>query len=83
MQLAMTIGTDNLDQLDSMYNPTPQDVLRGIPGISSRNYKRVMHNVKDLKTLSEMSKQKLAVVLGGDEVCARMVYDFFRNDPNK
>ncbi|CAG8539747.1 12641_t:CDS:10 [Ambispora leptoticha] len=75
---AMAIGLEGGEDADSDYNITPQDFLRALPGITSKNYKRVMSRVENLKELSEMSLTDMQALIG--EQYGRLLYDFFNKD---
>ncbi|KAG0345703.1 hypothetical protein BG005_001192 [Podila minutissima] len=43
---AQAVGVDPDQEIDSAFNLTPQDILRSLPGITSKNYKQVMNSVR-------------------------------------
>ncbi|CAG8531507.1 8007_t:CDS:10 [Paraglomus occultum] len=75
---AMAIGVEEGEEIDSMYNVNSQDVLRALPGITSKNYKRVMTQVENLKELSEMTLEQCQKLIGDNN--GKMLYEFFRNN---
>ncbi|CAG8504551.1 10589_t:CDS:10 [Paraglomus brasilianum] len=75
---AMAIGVEEGEETDSMYNANSQDVLRALPGITSKNYKRVMTQVENLKELSEMTLEQCQKLIGDNN--GKMLYEFFRNN---
>ncbi|CAG8443290.1 10311_t:CDS:10 [Ambispora gerdemannii] len=74
---AMAIGFEGED-IDSDFNITPQDFLRALPGITSKNYKHVMSRVENLKDLGEMSLTDMQALIGAQY--GRLLYDFFNRD---
>ncbi|CAJ0840530.1 12155_t:CDS:10, partial [Entrophospora sp. SA101] len=60
---AQSIGLDDNEEINSIYNISPQDFLRALPGITTRNYKTVMAKVHNLKELSQMSLVELQVLI--------------------
>ena len=74
----MAIGIEEGEEIDSIYNVNSQDVLRALPGITSKNYKRVMTQVENLKELSEMTLEQCQKLIGDNN--GKMLYEFFRNN---
>lgn len=60
----MAIGVESTEQINTQYSITPSDVLQSLPGITSRNYRHVMHHVENLRELSNMSLEALVALLG-------------------
>ncbi|CAH1766664.1 7194_t:CDS:10 [Entrophospora sp. SA101] len=75
---AQSIGLDDNEEINSIYNISPQDFLRALPGITTRNYKTVMAKVHNLKELSQMSLVELQVLIGKDN--GKTLYEFFKKD---
>ncbi|KAG9288310.1 hypothetical protein G9A89_021341 [Geosiphon pyriformis] len=75
---AMAIGLEEGEQIESAYNLSPQDFLRALPGITSKNYKRVMSQVENIKELSEMPPKDLQTLIGQEN--GKELYEFFRKD---
>ncbi|KAJ3298748.1 hypothetical protein HK104_010313 [Borealophlyctis nickersoniae] len=78
MKDAMSVGVSNMDTIDSAYSITPSDVLRSLPGITSKNYRHVMSKATNLKELSEWSLEQCQEVIGQE--FGRMLYAFFRKN---
>lgn len=78
VQKAQAVGVDTAQEIESAFNPTPQDILRSLPGITSRNYKHVMNNVESLRELVDMDMKKLAGLIG--EGPAQTLWDFLNKD---
>ncbi|KAG0068403.1 hypothetical protein BGZ89_004769 [Linnemannia elongata] len=78
MQQAQAIGVDADQAIDSAYNLTPQDILRSLPGITSKNYKQVMRHVESIRELAELDVASLSNIIG--EGPAKTLWDFFHKD---
>ncbi|KAI8914895.1 hypothetical protein DFJ77DRAFT_463850 [Powellomyces hirtus] len=78
MEDAMAVGVDNADTIDSAYSITPSDILRSLPGITSKNYRYVMSKVRDLRELSQMTLQECQALIGSE--FGRLLHEFFRKD---
>ncbi|KAJ1554139.1 hypothetical protein HK096_004872, partial [Nowakowskiella sp. JEL0078] len=78
MNIAMSKGIDSADAIDSDYNVIPQDMLRSIPGITSKNYWNVMRRFPTLRALAESTQDELQDVIG--ELNACKVHEFFKMD---
>ncbi|KAF9292420.1 hypothetical protein BGZ68_006366 [Mortierella alpina] len=75
---AQAIGVDPEQEIDSAFNLTPQDILRSLPGITSKNYKLVMSKVENIRELAELDFENLKVILG--EGPAQTLWNFFHKD---
>ncbi|KAF8925803.1 hypothetical protein BGZ58_000472 [Dissophora ornata] len=75
---AQAVGVDPEQEIESAFNLTPQDILRSLPGITSKNYKHVMSNVENIRELAEMDVAKLAAIIG--EGPAQTLWNFFNKD---
>ncbi|ORX93909.1 DNA repair endonuclease XPF [Basidiobolus meristosporus CBS 931.73] len=73
---AMTVGVESVSEINSSYSITPQDVLRSLPGITSKNYRFVMSQVENIQELSEMSLERLQKLIG--DAPGKELHDFFR-----
>lgn len=49
-----------------LYNTGPQEMLRALPGVTSRNWKLVVSRVSSIKELTELDDDELRDVLGQD-----------------
>ncbi|KAJ3125246.1 hypothetical protein HK098_000444 [Nowakowskiella sp. JEL0407] len=78
VQEAIEKGVEDTDLIDSMYNVTPQEMLRAIPGITSKNYQYVMTKFNTIREIADAELEVLIPVLGDEN--ARKVYEFFRKD---
>jgi DNA excision repair protein ERCC-4 len=75
---ATAIGVENLDNVQSMYALTPQELLRALPGINVKNARGVMNKVESVYELSKLSQDELAVLIGPEN--ARLLYVFLHTD---
>ncbi|KAG0301963.1 hypothetical protein BGZ98_007898 [Dissophora globulifera] len=75
---AQTVGVDTEQEIESAFNLTPQDMLRSLPGITSKNYKHVMNNVENIRELADMDLTRLAGLLG--EGPAQTLWSFLNKD---
>ncbi|KAF9913274.1 hypothetical protein EC991_000036 [Linnemannia zychae] len=78
MLQAQAIGVDADQVIDSAYNLTPQDILRSLPGITSKNYKQVMRNVENIRELAELDVASLSNIIG--EGPGMTLWNFFHRD---
>lgn len=63
-----------------LFNSAPEEMLRALPGINSRNYKLVSSRVATIKELCEVkSRDKMADVLGSQEG-GKVLFDFINKD---
>ncbi|KAK9768075.1 DNA repair protein RAD16, variant 2 [Basidiobolus ranarum] len=76
MHKAMTVGVESAAELNSSYSITPQDILRSLPGITSKNYRFVMSQVENVQELSDMSLGSLQKLIGDGP--GKDLYNFFR-----
>ncbi|ORZ05671.1 DNA repair protein [Lobosporangium transversale] len=75
---AQAVGVDQDQEIESAFNLTPQDILRSMPGITSKNYKHIMNNVESIRELVEMEMPKLVALLG--EGPAQTLWNFLHKD---
>ncbi|KAJ3021532.1 hypothetical protein HKX48_008294 [Thoreauomyces humboldtii] len=79
MEDAMAVGVDNPETIDSAYSITPSDILRSLPGITSKNYRHVMGRVNNLEELSQMTVDECSALVGKE--FGRKLHAFFRKNP--
>ncbi|KAL7271536.1 DNA repair protein RAD16 [Rhizina undulata] len=72
---AVKIGLEEGEDPMSMYNQTPQDILRAVPGITDRNWKTVAVDVENIRELSNMSEAEISLLVGKER--GKMVWEFF------
>lgn len=80
-ETSLRIGVEDEATLNSEFNPAPQEVLKNIPGITSKNYKLIMTRVHSLSALFKMEKAELVEILG--EINGGKVFDFVNKDPRE
>lgn len=68
------MGAEDAGDADRTYNMTPQDILRSMPGVTSRNYKILMNAVENLEQLCAMNQNELKALIG--EEPARKLHGF-------
>jgi DNA excision repair protein ERCC-4 len=64
VEAAVLIGAESIDDVNSMTNLTPQEMLRSMPGINSKNYRLVMSKVDNIEDLSKLGVEDLKEILG-------------------
>ncbi|CEJ00654.1 hypothetical protein RMCBS344292_14706 [Rhizopus microsporus] len=55
---------------------TPQDILRSMPGVNSKNYKAIISKVNNLEELASMNQKEISKIIG--EECGSKLYNFLR-----
>ncbi|KAI9014547.1 hypothetical protein CLU79DRAFT_766326 [Phycomyces nitens] len=73
-EVAALIGASGPRDEDRMYNITPEEMLRSMPGITSTNYRIVMNAVKNLEDLCKLEEQELQKLIGKEH--AKKLYRF-------
>ncbi|SAM07091.1 hypothetical protein [Absidia glauca] len=61
---AVLIGADNPDQVNTTINVTPEDILRSMPGVTSKNYWLIMNKVNNLESLAKMKEKAIQEIIG-------------------
>ncbi|CAO3681836.1 unnamed protein product [Umbelopsis vinacea] len=74
MDAAVLIGAESLDDVNNLTNLTPQEMLRSMPGINSKNYRLVISKVENLEELCKLSAEDLQEILGKE--AGNKVYNF-------
>ncbi|GAA5808344.1 hypothetical protein MFLAVUS_001734 [Mucor flavus] len=77
---ATAIGADGEDG-DTIYNMTPQDILRSMPGVTSINYKIIMNQIQDLDELMHLSQKRINDMIGEEQ--GRKLYQFIHKKGNQ
>ncbi|KAI9476071.1 MAG: hypothetical protein EXX96DRAFT_575678, partial [Benjaminiella poitrasii] len=75
-EAAAAIGAEENEDGETIYNMTPQDILRSMPGVNSKNYKIIMSQVDSLDELMHLSLKKIQDMIG--EEMGRKLYTFLR-----
>jgi DNA excision repair protein ERCC-4 len=60
-----------------MTNQTPQEILRSMPGINSKNYRLIMNRVENLQELSKMKVEAIQEIIGQEH--GNKLYNFIHN----
>ncbi|CAO3677620.1 unnamed protein product [Rhizopus microsporus] len=76
MEKAASIGAEEGEDGETVYNMTPQDILRSMPGVNSKNYKAIISKVNNLEELASMSQKEISKIIG--EECGSKLYNFLR-----
>lgn len=63
---------------ENSFNQTPQDMLRNMPGITTKNYHNIMRNVRDLEELCDLSQEEMVELIGPDP--GRTLWEFVNKD---
>ncbi|KAF9512918.1 hypothetical protein BS47DRAFT_1461767 [Hydnum rufescens UP504] len=61
---AVTIGTDDGDVVEGGENTAAEDLLRGLPGVGTKNYRYVMGKVGSVRELCELDLAGVQELLG-------------------
>ncbi|KAI8332645.1 hypothetical protein BC941DRAFT_436197 [Chlamydoabsidia padenii] len=61
---AVLIGADNPNQANTSINATPEDILRSMPGVTSKNYWLIMNKVTNLEALAKMKEKDIQDIIG-------------------
>ncbi|KAI9492695.1 hypothetical protein BDB00DRAFT_826788 [Zychaea mexicana] len=77
VEKAVLVGAESTDDVNSAYNMTPQDILRSLPGVTSKNYKILMNAVENLQQLFRLSVEDLKKLIG--EEPARKLHQFIHH----
>jgi DNA excision repair protein ERCC-4 len=73
---AVAMGLEEGEEKEgTLYNQTPVDMLRALPGITAKNYKHVMQDVDNFVELSNMNEAELSKLIGKE--AAKKVHRFF------
>jgi len=87
LETAQMIGLDDgeiddsaitSNAIESDYNVVPQEFLRSLPGVTTKNYKYIMSKVENLKELSQLSKNELQNMIGNDN--GNQLFEFLNKD---
>ena len=71
---AAAIGSPNAQGVEQLFNMTPQDFVRQLPGVHAHNYRKLINSVPNLRELSTKTKEELAPILGAQN--AKLLHDF-------
>ncbi|ORY94875.1 hypothetical protein BCR43DRAFT_442549 [Syncephalastrum racemosum] len=71
---AALVGVEEPEDTDATQNMTPQEILRSMPGVTSKNYRILMSAAETLEELFRMSREQLKELIG--EEPSKHLYDF-------
>ena len=74
MEKAMTAGVESTGDVDTSFNITPTDILKSLPGITSKNYRYIMAKVKNIHDLTELPLAEIQEAIGQDP--GKKLHDF-------
>lgn len=76
---AVRKGLDkDMNAEDQAFNQEPQDMLRVVPGITSKNLKNIILEAENIQEVANMSLPELEKIVGNE--AARQVHRFFTRD---
>lgn len=79
-EVAMKINSAEVDtEWSEKYSHNPQDFLLKMPGVSIKNYRRIMNKVENLAELCSLSEDQLAEIMD-NKSSAKLLYDFINKD---
>ncbi|KAL8903854.1 MAG: hypothetical protein Q9207_003652 [Kuettlingeria erythrocarpa] len=73
VQIGLGLGEDPYEQ--QSFNTTPQDMLRAVPGVTSKNMPRLTLEVGDLREVSNLGEAELDEMVGRE--AGRQIHRFF------
>ncbi|PWW78470.1 DNA repair protein [Tuber magnatum] len=71
---AVKLGLETGEEIAGVYNQTPQEILRSIPGINPKNIKTIMSEVENLVELCNMEEKDISALIG--EESGKQVHRF-------
>ncbi|KAN0059816.1 DNA repair protein RAD16 [Thecaphora frezii] len=77
-EAADTRGRSTNPNSEHSFNLTPQDMLRALPGVNTKNYRYIMNQVRDLADLCDMSEDELRDLIGVEP--SRQLLNFIKRD---
>ena len=81
--VAIAIGVDASEtSSDIIYSLVPQDFVRKLPGIDSRNYRRILNKVGNIEQLFSKTEEELSNILGNAKI-GKSLYQFVNNKEEK
>jgi len=75
---AIQAGLEEGEDAMSIYNQTPQDMLRAVPGITIRNYKDIMVQLENMMELANLEEAEINKIVGKE--AGRQVHRFLNMD---
>lgn len=74
METAMAAGIESTAFKDTNFNITPIDILKSLPGVTSKNFYYIASRVKNLDELMDMKLESIQELIGSEP--GRKLYDF-------
>ncbi|KAJ1967774.1 DNA repair protein RAD16 [Dimargaris xerosporica] len=81
MDIAMRLGADTEAEINTTNNITPQEILRSMPGITSKNYRVIVNNVSSIEELCRLPQTRLKELLGN--LAGQRLYEFIHKGTAK
>ncbi|KAJ1972663.1 DNA repair protein RAD16 [Dimargaris verticillata] len=81
MDIAMRLGADTDAEINTTNNITPQEILRSMPGITSKNYRVIVNNVSNIEELCRLPLARLKQLLGN--LAGQRLYEFIHKTSAK
>jgi DNA excision repair protein ERCC-4 len=78
---AASIGAENLENVEGNYTITPVDILRALPGINSKNFRKVMNKMENILELIDLDQDSLGELIGPE--MARALYIFAKKNAKR
>ncbi|KAF8428265.1 hypothetical protein EV426DRAFT_680524 [Tirmania nivea] len=75
---AIQAGLEEGEDAMNIYNQTPQDMLRAVPGITVRNYKNIMVELENMMELANLEEAEINKIVGKES--GRQVHRFFNRN---
>lgn len=72
---------DYREGYETSFNPVPQDMLRSMPGVNSKNFRYLMRHVTNVQELAEMGRGEIGELIGDEN--ARALSGFIEEDSLK
>ncbi|KAI8925204.1 hypothetical protein BC831DRAFT_462186 [Entophlyctis helioformis] len=74
VEQAAAVGVESRTSIDSAFNITPSDMLLALPGVTTKNYRKIMARVRDMRSLTEMPLVALEDLIGAE--AGRQLHEF-------
>lgn len=74
-------GGGGASSSEQAFNLTPQDVLRAMPGINTKNYRYVMTQVRDMAELCDLTLEEIQELIGVEP--GKQLFQFINRDVKK
>lgn len=64
--------------MESAFNQTPQEILRSMPGVTSKNYRYIMSKVENLEELCELEVGAITDLIGAE--AGKLLWSYLHKD---